>query len=112
MPSATRFTDINEQANASNPDQPVTSTDAVRRNSAGALAISPVVIEAAFPPLSYPTSAIDQQIALHLRFLGVDVDDRGLQDPVLVRGAGIDREGLAQLHGAASLVDVAVQRQD
>ena len=34
MPSVTRFTDMNEYANASNPDQPFTRPVAFLRNSA------------------------------------------------------------------------------
>jgi hypothetical protein len=43
---------MNAYTNASKPDQPFTRPVAFLRNSAGAFAISPVVIESAFPPYS------------------------------------------------------------
>ena len=45
------------------------------------------------PPARRESSAVDQQITLHLAFLDVEVDDRRLEHAVLVRAAGVHRQG-------------------
>ena len=40
-----------------------------------------------------PPSAVDQQIALHLALLRIEIDDRRLEDAVLVGAPGVDRQG-------------------
>ena len=55
--------------------------------------------------------AVDQQIALHRSLLLIEVDDRRLEDAVLVGASGVDGEGLADPDRALALVDVAVERQ-
>src|SRR5512140_490099 len=109
MPRVTRFTDMNEYANASNPDQPFTRPVAFRRNSAGAFATSPVVIDPSLLRFVDLRSAVDQQVLLHLAFLRVQVDDRRLEDPVLVGAAGVDGQRATDLHRPPAFVDVTVE---
>src|SRR4029077_166038 len=111
MPSVTRFTDMNEYENASKPDQPFTRPVAFLRNSAGVAFVSDAMgcLPLSSIPLDVTPSAVDQQIALHRALLLIEVDDRRLQDAILVRTARVDRERGADLHGALALVDVAME---
>src|SRR5712664_4184297 len=95
--------------NASNVDQALTSPVALRKKSAGLAADAGVPIVASAICFLLTSSSVDQLVALDA-FLGVELDDRSHQHPLLIRAPRVDRERLADLHGAFALVDVTVQR--
>src|SRR4030081_1847719 len=95
---------------ASKVDQALTRPVALRRNSDGRASAESMVASLMKIPSSFFQLAVDELVALDA-FLGVEVDDRGHQHPLLVGASGIDRERLAELHRTLALMDVAVQRQ-
>src|SRR6266576_5000774 len=95
--------------NASNVDQALTSPVALRKNSPGLVPLAVPNIVSAMIPLLISLS-VDQLVALDA-FLGIELDDRSHEHPLLVRAARVDGQRLAELHGALALVDVPVQRQ-
>src|ERR1700674_1850237 len=94
---------------ASKVDQDLTRPVALRRNSDGLASAEPRVASLMkwLPPFYL---AVEELVALDA-FLGVEVDDRGHQHPLLVGASGVDRKCLAELHRALALVDVAVERE-
>src|SRR3989337_747232 len=96
-----RLTDRNEYTNASNRDHPFTSPVAFRRKTGGAASVP-----AAMAPL---LSARDQLVVLDPASLLVQLDDRRLQHPLLVRAARVDGQRLPHPLGSLALVDVPVE---
>src|ERR1700738_3163653 len=63
-----------------------------------------------FLSLSFSALTVDELVALD-SFLGVEVDDRRHQNPLLVGAPRVDRERLAELDRTLALVNVPVQGQ-
>src|SRR6266571_7829948 len=94
--------------NASKVDQALTRPVAFRRNRLG---LDPPIVASAIFLLPNRELTVDQLVTLDA-LLGVEVDERGHEHPLLVCAARIDRERLADLHRALALVDVAMKRED
>src|SRR4029077_13843997 len=95
--------------NASKVDQALTRPVALRRNRVGRAPALPIVVSAMFSSPSLRLT-VDELVALD-SLLGVEVDDRRHEDPLLIGAAWIDGKRFAELHRALALVNVSMQRE-